>query len=101
MLSEQLKKYSADYHKPVMIVEVGGLDNDEEGTYKIVEDCIEAMKEQKGPEGEDGQEELGVFYWEPEVESKILPDRYPLGAAKLVGEKLLQYNKALRVYRSS
>lgn len=92
-LSKKLKEYTTIYHKPVMIVEVGGLDNDEEGCCQIVTDCVEAMKEQ------EGQQECGVFYWEPEVTAEILPDTYPLGAAKLVGEKTLQYNKALQAYR--
>ena len=92
-LSKKLKEYSGRYHKPVMIVEVGGPDHDEEGCHKIIEDCIGAMQEQ------DGQEECGIFYWEPEAAAKILPDAYPLGAAKLVGEKTLQYNKALQAYR--
>lgn len=59
----------------------------------IVSDCVGAMMEQ------DGQEECGVFYWEPEAASVILPDKYPLGAARLTGEKMLKYNKALRAYR--
>ena len=92
-LSEKLKEYAQLYYKPVMIVEVGGLDYDEEGCYKIIADCIGAMQEQ------DGQEECGIFYWEPEVTAQILPDAYPLGAAKLAGEKTLQYNKALQAYR--
>lgn len=92
-LSEKLKEYSDLYHKPVMIVEAGGLDYDEEGSYKILADCIGAMREQ------ERQEEIGVFYWEPEAAAEILPDRYPLCAAKLAGEKILQYNKALQVYR--
>lgn len=92
-LSQKLKEYTKRYHKPTMIVEVGGPDYDAEGTYKAVADCVGAVKEQ------DGQEECGVFYWEPEVTAQILPDRYPLGAAKLVGEKTLQYNKALQAYR--
>lgn len=92
MLSGKLKKYSADYHKPVMIVEVGGLDHDEEGSYKIMADCIGAMKEQD-------QDEAGIFYWEPEVTAEILPDRYPLGAARLVDEKVLMYTKTLQAYR--
>ena len=92
-LSEKLKEYSRIYHKPVMIVEVGGLDYDDEGSYKIVADCIGAMKEQ------EGQDEMGVFYWEPEATAEILPDRYPLCAAKLVDEKLLKYTKALQAYR--
>ena len=93
MLSEKLKGYSRAFHKPVMIAEVGGLEYDDEGSYKIVSDCVAAMMEQ------DGQEECGVFYWEPEAASEILPDHYPLGAAKLVGEKTLKFNKALRAYR--
>ena len=92
-LSEKLKEYAQLYYKPVMIVEVGGLDYDEEGCYKIIADCIGAMQEQ------DGQEECGIFYWEPEGTAQILPDAYPLGAAKLAGEKTLQYNKALQAYR--
>ena len=74
-----------------MIVEVGGLCSDEEGSYKIIADCICAMKEQN-------QDEAGVFYWEPEAVADILPDQYPLGAVKLVGEKKLKYTKALEAY---
>lgn len=92
-LSEKLKEYSEIYRKPVMIVETGGLDYDDEGSYKIVADCISAMKEQ------EGQEEIGVFYWEPEATTEILPDKYPLCAAKLVDERMLQYNKALQAYK--
>lgn len=92
-LTGWLKKYSKEYHKPVMIVEIGGQDTDEEGSYKIMVDALEAMKEM------EDQEELGIFYWEPEATAEILPDRYPLSAAKLVGEKTLQYNKTLRAYR--
>lgn len=94
-LADKLKEYAGNYHKPVMIVEVGGLDDDEEGCYKIMTDCIGAMKEL------EGQKELGIFYWEPEAVSEILPDRYPLCAAKLVKEKTLQYNKALQAYRNN
>lgn len=92
-LSQKLKEYANRYGKPVMIVEVGGPDYDEEDTYKAVADCIGAVKEQ------EAQEECGVFYWEPEAAAQILPDRYPLGAAQLVGEKTLKYNKALKAYR--
>lgn len=94
-LADKLAEYSEKYQKPVMIVETGGLDYDEEGCYKIITDCIEAMRTL------EGQEELGVFYWEPEAVSSILPDKYPLSAAKLTGEKRLQYNKALQAYRDN
>ena len=90
-LSGWLKRYAEEYHKPVMIVEIGGLDYDEEGSYKIMQDAIKAMQEMD-------QEELGIFYWEPEATTEILPDHYPLCAARLVGEKKLQYTKVLKAY---
>lgn len=92
-LSKKLREYSETYHKPVMIVEVGGIDD--EGGYKTISDCIGAMKEQ------EGQEELGIFYWEPEAATQILPDGYPLCAARLVEDKTLKYNKALQAYRDN
>ncbi len=94
-LSEKLREYAGTYHKPVMIVETGGLDYDDEGSYKIVTDCIGAMKEQ------GDQEESGIFYWEPEATAEILPDGYPLCAARLAEEKILRYNKALQAYRDN
>lgn len=92
-LAGYLKRYASKYHKPVLIAEVGGPDCDEEGSYQVVSDCIAAMKEVTD------QEEWAIFYWEPEVTAEILPDRYPLGAAKLIEEKTLQYTKALQAYR--
>lgn len=94
-LAEQLNKYTQTYKKPVMIVETGGRDSDEEGSYRILADCIHVMQ------AIGGQEQAGVFYWEPAATAQILPDRYPLCAAKLAGEKTLQYNKALQAYRDS
>lgn len=94
-LAQQLKKYAGTYQKQVMIVETGGLESDEEESYRLLADCICAMREQ------NGQEEAGIFYWEPEAASQVLPDRYPLCAAKLAGEKILRYNKALEAYRDS
>lgn len=88
----KLKKYSKEYYRPVMIVETGALEEDDEGAYKIVKDALDAIKEI------EGLEEYGVFYWEPEACSEILPDYYPLSAARIVGEKRLQYNKALQAY---
>ena len=58
-------------------------------------DCIGAMKEQ------GDQEESGIFYWEPEATAEILPDGYPLCAARLAEEKILRYNKALQAYRDN
>ena len=94
-LSEKLKEYSKLCHKPVMIVEVGAPDYEEEEGYQVMKHCIDAMEELKE------QEELWIFYWEPEATAKILPDAYPLGASKRVGEKTLQYNKALHAYKEN
>lgn len=91
LLAGWLKRYAEEYHKPVMITEIGGPDYDEEGSYQIMQDAIAAMREMD-------QEELGIFYWEPEGTAEILPDGYPLCAAKLAGSKTLQYNKALKAY---
>lgn len=93
MLQECLEYYSGTYGKPVLIAEVGGLDDDVEGTKKILCDSIEACLDMKGGPG------LGAFYWEPEVNRQILPDHYPLGAARLLDEKTLQYTEALSVYK--
>lgn len=90
-LADCLNDYTKTYHKPVMITEVGGPDNNEEISYKTLQDAISAMQEMD-------QEELGIFYWEPEATAQILPDRYPLCAAKIVGEKVLQFNQALEAY---
>lgn len=94
-LFQCLRTYAEKYKKPVMIVEVGGEDNDEEGTYQLVKSTIEVVKELPDQQG------LGVFYWEPEVNREILPDNYPLGAAKLLDEHTLQFNKAISAYRDS
>lgn len=75
-----LRGYAKTYHKPVMITEVGGPDADEESSYQIVADAVGAMKEMD-------QEELGIFYWEPEGTARILPDGYPLCAARIVGRR--------------
>ena len=91
-LYSYMKEYADRSSKPIMVVETGGDDSNEEETYDLLKDSIEAIERF----GDDG---LGIFYWEPEANRKILPDGYPLGAAKLVGEKTLQFTKALSAYR--
>lgn len=85
--------YAGKYKKPVMIVEVGGPENDEEGTYQLLANTIEALKQV--PDGMG----TGIFYWEPEVGAELLPDKYPLGAALKAGENTLQFTRALTAYR--
>lgn len=92
-LLEHLMQYEKQYHKPIMICEVGGPEGNEELTYQLITNTIEALKGL--PDGKG----LGVIYWEPEANSALLPDKYPLGAAKLIDEHTLQFTKALNAYR--
>lgn len=87
--------YSQKYHKPVMVCEVGGPETEPEATCKLLCNTVEAIRQVPDNQG------LGIFYWEPEIGAKLLPDQYPLGAAQLVAENTLQYTKALTAYRDS
>ena len=88
-----LSRYEQKYHKPVMFCEVGGPENEEEGTYQLHMNTMEALERLPDEKG------LGVVYWEPEVASGLLPDKYFMGASRLVNEHTLQFTKALSAYR--
>lgn len=88
-----LSRYEQKYHKQVMICEVGGPENEEEGTYQLLMNTMEALERLPDDKG------LGVVYWEPEVASGLLPDKYFMGASRLVNEHTLQFTKALSAYR--
>ncbi len=94
LLSKCLCMYEKKYDKPVLIAEVGAEDTDEDGSFQTICHCLKAIRSVPNDRG------FGVFYWEPEVDRKILPDHYPLGAARLVGDHKLQYTKALTAYRA-
>ncbi len=94
ILYRWLSKYEKTYGKPVFIAEVGGLDEDEDESFRTVSNCIEALK--RLPEGRG----IGVFYWEPDVHRSCVPDGYPLGACVPAGEKCLRYNRALTAYKN-
>lgn len=87
-----LDRYNKRYSLPIMICEVGELDSEVEQSYSLVSNTISALKALPTNQG------AGVFYWEPEVNSAILPDQYPLGAATYLGNHTLQYTKALCAY---
>lgn len=89
-LYASLKFYGEEYHTPVLVAEVGGPDDDEEGTYALVRLTVEAAKAAGA---------LGVFYWEPDANRAVVPDGYPLGACRLLDGRTLQYTKALAAYR--
>lgn len=92
-LQENLTKFSDKYQKPVMVVEVGGPENEEKETYDLLCTTIEAVMNVPDDRG------LGVYYWEPEVGRDLLPDKYPLGAAVTVRENTLKFTKAMTAYK--
>ncbi len=93
-LGAALSLFEKKYDKPVMIVEVGGEDDREEETYRLLRDSVAAVQNVPGGRG------LGVFYWEPEAPHTVLPDAYPLGAARQIDDHALQFTKVLTAYRS-
>lgn len=88
-----LNQIVATYEKPIVLSEIGGYDYEEKETYELLADTLELVNKVNGGALK------GMVYWEPETVSSIMPDGYPLGAAKLVGEKKLQYTNALSAYR--
>lgn len=91
-LLEALQYYKERYQKPIMVCEVGAEETDADGCYNLLVNTIDAVCALPNDEG------LGVFYWEPEVGADLLPDHYPLGSARVVGEKTLQFTDALTAY---
>lgn len=93
-LLDTLSEMSDKYNKPVMIAEIGGHESQETETYEMLLNTMQVMKNVPKNQG------LGIFYWEPEAYSGILPDGYPLGAACLVEDKALSFTKAMSAYGS-
>lgn len=94
-LCEDMTKLSEKYQKPLMLSEIGGLETKEEETYQLLESTVCAIKAVPNGKG------LGIFYWEPEVGADLLPDHYPLGTARLIKDKCLQFTKAMYAYRAN
>ena len=94
-LHDDMTNLSAKYQKPLMLSEIGGPEKEEEESYQLLVSSLRAIKNVPGDQG------VGVFYWEPEVGAELLPDTYPLGAARLVSENCLQFTKAMEAYRDS
>lgn len=87
-----LAHYLERYQKPIMICEIGSPEDDEDKSYELILNTVTALK--RLPENMG----LGALYWEPEVGAALLPDKYPLGASRLLGENTLQFTRALRAY---
>lgn len=81
------------YGRNIILSEIGGHDTEAEDTYCLLKDTLQLVDKV------ENHALKGIIYWEPEVNREVLPDRYPLGAAKLVGKKKLQYTKALSAYK--
>ena len=94
-LQDDMTRLADKYHKPLMLSEIGGQEKEAEESYQLLVSAVRAIR--KVPDGQG----LGVFYWEPAVGADLLPDSYPLGAARLVGEKCLQFTKAMEAYADS
>lgn len=92
IVKKNLKDLADRYQKDVMVCEVGGDETDPENSYCYVLEVIKAVKEVPGNRG------AGVFWWEPEGNRQVLPDGYPLGATRAVGENQLQFTKAIRAF---
>ncbi|WP_428242875.1 glycosyl hydrolase 53 family protein [Gynuella sp.] len=91
-LAYNLNNMAATYGKEVMVTEVGGLQTNPTDSYWTVKDTIDLVKAVPNGKG------IGVFYWEPEANSSVLPDGYPLGATTLVSNKVLKFTKALDAF---
>ena len=91
-LSANLNDMAATYGKEVMVTEVGGLETNPTDSYWTVKDTIDLVKNVPSSMG------IGVFYWEPEANSSVLSDGYPLGATTLVSDKALQFSHTLDAF---
>lgn len=91
-LYKDMSAMAQKYGKPLMLSEIGGPENEEEETYRLLASSVNAIK--AIPDGRG----LGIFYWEPDVGADLLPDHYILGAAKLVGDKCLQFTRIMSAY---
>jgi len=91
-LSYNLNQMATLYNKEVMVVEVGGHENNPTDTYWTIHDTINIVKSIPNGKG------IGVFYWEPEGHSSVLPDGYPVGATKSISQNVLQFTTAIDAF---
>lgn len=94
-LTYNLNDMASRYGKEVMVCEVGGDEAQESNTYdmlRAVINSVAAVSDNKG---------IGVFYWEPEANSAVLPDGYPLGATRQVSSKVLRFTGAIDAFETA
>lgn len=91
-LSSNLNDMASRYNKEVMVVELGGDENNPKDSYWTISDTIKLVKAVPNGKG------IGVFYWEPEAHSSVLSDGYPLGATVKVSKNVLKYTTAIDAF---
>ncbi|WP_099469234.1 glycosyl hydrolase 53 family protein [Konateibacter massiliensis] len=94
-LSANLNDMVSRYGKEVMVCEVGGVETEEANSYNVVKATLDAVKAVPNSKG------IGVFYWEPEANSSVLPDSYHLGATEVVSGKVLKFTTAIDAFYDS
>ena len=92
---ENVKALSERYEKDIMVCEIGEDEEQEEKGYRLADTMIKALKSIPNERG------VGIFWWEPESNSALLPDGYAMGATRMAGEKTLQFTKALCAFRDN
>ena len=83
------------YQKPLILAEIGGPETEEKETYELLRSAVRSIKAVPDHQGK------GIFYWEPEVGADLLPDHYPLGAARVQGEKNIEFTCAMNTYKDA
>lgn len=89
-----LYEMASKYGKEVMICETGEEQGDPTKTYELLRKEINALNAVPGNKG------IGVFYWEPEANSTVLPDGYALGATSVVGTNTLKFTTAIDAFNT-
>ena len=70
-------------------------ETEEKETYELLCSAIRSIQAVPDYQGK------GIFYWEPEVGADLLPDQYPLGAARVNGEKNIQFTCVMNAYKDA
>jgi arabinogalactan endo-1,4-beta-galactosidase len=94
-LGTNLNDMASRYNKEVMVVEVGGLESNATNTYNLLRATIDKVKAVPNSKG------LGVFYWEPQANSTVLPDGYSLGATTAISNTVLRFTSAIDAFKSN
>lgn len=92
-LGNNLNDMASRYNKEVMICEIGGSESNPTNTYNLVKAAISKVKAVPNGKG------IGVFYWEPEANSSVLPDGYPLGTCTKVSTNVLKFTSAIDAFK--